>query len=725
MAISDMIGNITTTVTGWYASIFGTYSMEVPKEGESTVGDFVTSIWQESQDWRKKSFDGRLNYFDPVLFWKDCRLLEEGLHWEVWGRRNTGDDDKWKHEIVDDEISNQVRVRKSYLTANWHDVTVVPNIKDSTAILDQERENTDWGDLIIQVTQRGLTEGMAVVHTVFDRTEDVDGLVKEKLIDNESLFPTPFSTGIRKCDGCWYLAVGELMTEQMIREYWNPPEDMAFESANMEIARYFSIDRARNQVNWTGKHTRLIPVVTLWMDDPLVVRDRVTELDTQEAEAENAAVWESVPIEVSDEQNHIEHIERHMAWLNTLSASGAETEAEVTLVNSIVEYMFIHMQEHYKAINRKVSRGLSPGQQFKYPYGRKIVIASGNVLEDGPNPHEVPWRSLFHVWYNEKLPYSWWGRGVPEILWNTNKTEDTMLSRTADIALSVGMPKLFFSKEDKDDITEQGYDNDPTKPLFTTTPPGLRQGSAPRENLEIYNAMKANASKTQGVSGVSYGQAPTSSASGKLTELLLAQNQIVVTGEANQRLSASIAAIVEMRIEFWKKYYTEPRWYFIDGWPVALTLSEYFSTYTTRDGKEKKVPKFQVTVRPNSNFPSRFEFELSFLLQLAQTPSPDGTPFVTRETILDTLSEMYPKLGRNTENYQMSEALKRGMEAIAVEQERDNQERKTLRNVAGKFINRGIKEVMGDTNTLSEPPETAEPTSEVPTFNNTPVEGIP
>ena len=678
----------------WFSDLFGYGAEGIPKEGDNNVAGFIEGLWKESKDWRIKSFDNRLDYNDPFVFWRDCRKVEEGMHWEVWGRRNTGDEDKWKQELVDDEIANHIRVRKSYLTANWHDITILPNIKDISTIIDQERAKTEWGDCIAKGVHRGLTEGMAVWKSILDKSVETDGLAREILIDNAGLFPTPYSYGISKLDGTWYLIHATLQSEQQIREAYPDADEQNFTQMQEDIAKYLRLDLDNTGPEKFG-HTKLIPVLECYMDDPHVIR---ADSDPEEIALEHDAFKNGIAPDVTPEQNHVAHVEEHLAFLEMLHSVEPGDEEEAQLRDSITQLMGIHIEEHRKEGEKKKLRGQSPGVTDKYPFGRKIVVAGGVVLDDAPHALAVDWRRVFHVWYCEKLPHSWWGRGVAEILWNTNKVEDTMLSRSADIAISIGVPKMYFNTTDKDAVEEQGLDNDPLKPAFVSAPPAMRQGTASPDNMLIYTRFKENATKAQSISGISYGQAPSAQASGKLVENLLAQNQVVITGEANQRLSDTIENIVEMRIEMYKRFYTEPRFYFMNGIPKALTLSDIFSKFVVvneqGEREEKNIPMFQVTVRQNSNFPSRFEYELQFLLQLSQTPSPDGTPIVPREAILDVLGNTYPKLARDGEYYKMSEALQRGLQAMAQEQAAKEDEAKTLRTIGGKIRNRGIKELL-------------------------------
>jgi hypothetical protein len=689
---------IRITADAWFASIYGYAPGPIPAEGDSTVPNYVDALWKDSKDWRIRSFDNRMEYNDPFEFWRDARRLETGLHWEVWGKRNAGDEDKWKQEIVDDEISNQIRVRKSYLTANWHDISVLPNLKNFTTILDQERGKTKWGDKMIQTVHRGLNEGMACLKTILDRTVDPDGLANEILIDNAGIFPTPYSYGINKLDGTWYLIHAELQSVQQIKNEFPHADDIQFDQVQEEIAKYLRIDLDTTTPQ-TYVHTKLVPVMRLYMDDPKSVR---APHDQEQIDLEHQALQNGHDPQVDDVDNHVEHVKQHLDWLDAMHQTEPQDSKEAELRDAQTELMAMHVEDHHKAVQKKRMLGLSPGVYQKYPLGRIITVAGGVLMDDRPNPFPMDWRKLFHFWYCEKLPNSWWGRGVPEILWNTNRVEDTMLSRTADIALTVGMPKQYFDIQDKDNVETQGINNDPLQPGFVSKPPVFRTGQAPRENMEIYQAMKTNAQKTQAVSGVNYGQAQNAQQSGKLVETLLQQSQVIISGEANQRLNETIEEIIEARIELYKVAYKEPRFYFINGQPQAIVLSDLLSKWNvvTPGGemKEQEIPAFSITVRPNSNFPQRFEYQLAFLLQLAQTPSPDGTPLVPREAILDIVANLYPQLGRDGEYYKMSEALKIGMQVIAQQEQKQKEDQKTMKNIAGKIRNKGINELLNKGN---------------------------
>jgi len=740
--VRDTITQTTRNMTAWYDSNFYGGKGEIPGDSKAEEGDvlnFVIALWRESEEWKKKSFGGRMSYWNPYEWFKFARRLEEGMHWDVWGRRNQGENDKWKQELRDPEIEDQVRLKKAHLTSNWHDIDVMPNIRGMQDILDQERQRTKWGERIIAFVHRGLTEGMAVFHSVLDRTRYVDGVASEILLDNESLFPTPFSMSKEKLDGCWYLAISTFVPEQQIFEMYpklrKQEDKIRFESMSEDIAHFsrLSLDLEYTAIK-AFTHTRMTPMITVYLDDPAIERPAV---DQEEIALEHQAIAEGAPVEAHKDNNHKAHVEAHLGFINSLAQEieGAQNvqaqgpmqmpdgsqgpnlpntgQGDVQRMIAMAELMVYHVQEHAKMIQSDRARGISPAENPKYPAGRKIVVAGGIVLEDEPVRDVEDWRDLIHIWYYEKLPYSFWGRGVPEVLYYTNKGLDTMLSRDADMAISSGMQKAYFNEEDKENIDEAAFDNDPLKPIFVKQAPTFRGGQVPPTNMSIYNHLKASAAKQLGVNETSFGQSPGANTSAEMVKTLQAQNQVILTGEPNQRLSDTLEGVVKTRIRMWKEYYKEPRTYFFQGVPKAINVSKLVSEFQIKDeqGKvqSKPVPEFLVTVRPNSNFPQRFEYKLQFLMQLARTPSPDGQPYVPREAVLDVLSEFDPRLGREGEYYKMSEALMLGLQKMADMQKAQAADLKTKRTLMGAVRKRGIKELMGEGVTQSQPTGGAEP----------------
>ena len=682
---------------------------------KNEVSTFVNRLFSDSLTWRDGSLQNRVpeDYaLSPTDLWEKNRYLETGKHWEVHGNRKTQEDDA-KHELVDNETGNQIRAKKSYLTANWHDVTVHPNIKNINDILEQEREATDWGRFIRDVVTQGNTEGTAVAYSFLDRTLHPEGVVREVLLDNESLFPTPYiGETYERIQGCWYLIVATLQeSRQMLKEY------PGLKASKLTERRSVDTDKvSKKKDGGTGfDETKLVLKLDCWLDD-----DSYTEADFDQEEfdlkrqlidetarellerrdaGEQPEINEAV-VEIGDTDHHPKYIEAYANWLEEILGQDLETpqdEDYIAVVGSLIE---IQMAAHGQAQEDLKESGVPSGKKQKYPYGRHIVIVSDQVVEDEPNEWEFDWRKLFHKYDHERIPGHHWGRGMPEILYNDQFTINTMLSRIADVSLFVGIPKPWLNILDKDIVESEGYNNDPTIPAYYRgSPPQFPKGTAPQEMANIYSAKKESIKKAQGASDVIFGEAPHSRASGELTEMLLQQASIQITGEAASNLIEFVKSVFETRIMMMRQAYTTARYYRIEGHyqPVVISdLLEYEETQDTLTGeiKQTPIPKIEIKVEPESNYPMRWMRDVSMLLRMAEALGLDnGIPM---EMILDIVGERFPSLKEGGKHRQIREIIQLGMQKMQEMQEAQNQEEATLKQVEQRVRQEGIDRMLGD-----------------------------
>lgn len=641
-----------------------------PKEGDDKVADFVNSSFKDSLDWRQRSLAGRftngsLVYDDPKRLWEDCRKLRNGDHWTVWGRRNKDTQIGWMHEIVWTAIEDQARVRKIYLTSSMHEFDILPNFNHVSSVVRQDMMRSKWSLFMNELVDRGLTDGTSFGMEILDRDLDPDGISRSIAVDPATILPTPGSTSFDKIDGCWYVIYATTETKQQILS--NPQWADKIDPSTLQ---YITEDDYKNVnviVNYDKfRNTKICSVKRMYLDD-----DRLESVpfDEEEFNVRVQALVDGVDVPAQKGDAHRKYIGEYIDYLDRYSSSLKEpTEEDMAFFQDLAQRISVVVDKHEQFLIEDANAD----KRKKYPFGRKIVVVDNQVVEDSPTEYfnaergvAMDWRRIFYKYDMEKVPGSFWGRGIPEIMWNTNKMMDTFLSRVGDMTL-YGLPEKWLNVNDKEVLKQQNaeYTNNPLEPKwYATSPPTQIQASMPGEFILLVQKLQEGLDSKIGVNKTTTGQAPNSRASGDLVETLLQQNTVMITGEADQNLIILVTDIIETKIAMMKLFYTEPRQYIIDGQPQVFVPAEVF---TQVDGKP--LGEFQVNIKPQSNYPNQWESELSFLVQMMGIQTQDGTPIVDPEMIRMVLGKKFPDLAPGGKYYQMSKATQIGLQVLAQQQ---------------------------------------------------------
>lgn len=667
---------------------------EMKLEGTDGVADWAKQLYEESMSDRDAVFSQtkqmrsiREHVGTPESYLKACELLEASNDWEVFGHRNVNLPDQWKQERVDGEIQRQMRARTNYLTSAWHDIEVMPNIQNISDIFDQEREKIDWGNFTKRYVKTAQTYGESVAKIFFDRT--VEGTAFSVICcEGGSVLRSPLSRSMKKKDGCWYVVHADTITNKEVEEQYDELDisTLAIKGENRDKTQ------ARQYAN-TKSYQRL----EIWMDDTRLVPIEFTDEDQAKIIDDNQAMMQGQKVEAQPDEHHVQHIMQKTEAMDNMMSVEPETDEDKARLLQMLEAYHENVSQH---LDMALEDDHTPaGYKPYYPYGRKITVVGGKVAEDQPNPYQIPWRKLFRELKNEDVVGRVDGRGDPEILYNEEKMLSTQLSRIEDLILVSGFPKKVRHIDDKVLESIDQDDNDPTRTLYYKThPPTFIKSEPPQAAFELYKMRKESIQQSLGVNEVTFGQAPTANSSAELANTLLQQNEQTITGELNQNLTDAIKDIVESLLSLYKIFYTEERQYFIDGELKKLRVSEILS-YTTVNvqGQMQQVPieKFEISVKPNSNYPNRWEKEMSTLLQFTSLQYADGTPVVPMEFVRDVLSEKYPQLGKNGEYATYSKATQIGLQILAQQQQEQQLAEQArgdqLKASSKEFIQRNMK----------------------------------
>jgi hypothetical protein len=488
--------------------------------------------------------------------------------------------------------------------------------------------------------------GQVDVKSFLDRRLDPRGLANEMVCKHGSVLFSPFSTS--KWDA-WYGMHCQSVTGQYVKDYF--PDFKLEDAARVDMEFQKSMSFSPGTEAQDTAYTHQYALIECYMDDRAL---EDVPFSQDEFDARVAAILEGVPeAKAEQDDNHKKWVEAYLAFLservglsNRLREKGEFTPEDDQLLDQMVGVIESEIKAHITMSEETLAPA---GKRFKYPNGRLVVTIDGKVAQDESNPYGFEWRMLFHRGKNEEVPGRDDGRSDVEILWNVNKHIDQNLSRFQDAAIIQGQPKPYYHENDRVTVEKDGFSNDPTVPgYYSQNPPTFPKGQVPTEYLQLVETSKMSAQKKLGISEVTFGKAPTSSASGDMVEALINQNQVLITGEANQSLNDMIEDMIETRMAMMKQFYVEPRVYMIGGTEQTVVVSRILSTRMVEENGaqvEKDVPSIEVKVLPESNVPMRWERDVALLTRVSQSVAyPDGMPVIPPDMILDLMAQRFPDL---------------------------------------------------------------------------------
>lgn len=144
---------------------------------------------------------------------------------------------------------------------------------------------------------------------------------------------------------------------------------------------------------YRGKATQKATVIEIWMNDYTRVPIPFDDDDVVE-EHERLRAGLEVPVEKT--QHHQKHIEAH------------EKEIAALDPNRDAQYI-IALESHLRRHEALPDEIKNARTQKKYPFGRQIIYASGEIIRDQEFPYLKHWKNFVVKWDWERLDNNYWG----------------------------------------------------------------------------------------------------------------------------------------------------------------------------------------------------------------------------------------------------------------------------------------------------------------------------
>lgn len=251
-----------------------------------------------------------------------------------------------------------------------------------TQLLTAKWDREQWGQIVAEAIVDASIYGTAISEQPWDQDE-LDGLgdLEFKTVDPVYCYPAPGSTDINSKDNKYFITAVPTDIEEVKRKYPKKAHKLQADISDIDLARTAKLD----------------------MDD-FKVRSPTDNLTLVQGER-------------AQDMEHPDQILLLTCWI-----------ADDTLVEEEIRQ---------KTADGTLKKGFRTKK--KYPRGRKLVIAGGQLLEDEQNPY-IDGKFPFARLVDHIMPREFWGQGEVTQLKGPQQMINKMMSYVMDVISLMGNP---------------------------------------------------------------------------------------------------------------------------------------------------------------------------------------------------------------------------------------------------------------------------------------------
>ena len=285
---------------------------------------------------------------------------------------------------------------------------------------------------------------------------------------------------------------------------------------------------------------------------------------------------------------------------NTGAITGETPRQQEDDSEAVLICLYIQDDEILEEEQRAEDGSVSYNQKLKYPNGRKVVVANGILLSDGPNPYEDG-QAPYSRFQNYILPREFWGISDIEQSEGPQKIFNKLFCFALDVMTLMGNP--IWIVDDSSGIDTENLINRPGLVVNKTPGSEIRRESGVQLQpfvLDLADRMKVWFDEIQGANDVTRGVRPSGISAGVAIRELQDAAQTRIR-QKSRNLDTYLQTVGQQYKSRVFQFYTQPRMIKLTNpqggeeqffkFHIENQMSETGEQVLNEDGTPKRVAK--------------------------------------------------------------------------------------------------------------------------------------